>query len=212
MRTSSTATARHYDASVRRAKSAAAQRRVLDAAREILLAKGYRAASIKEIAARAGVSQEMIYKAFGSKMEIVKRLYDVTIAGDDLDLPIGERDQIRAAVSAPTGREAMELYGDFVATYQARAGQLQRLLAQVHPDVAEVQATTERERLAGITAFITALSDRKLTRPDLALSAAAETCWALTSPHVYQQLVVTRGWTNAAYQAWITTMLATNLL
>jgi AcrR family transcriptional regulator len=82
---------------------------VLDAAGELLLQRGYRATTIKQIAARAQVSPEMIYQAFGSKRGLVKRLYDVTIAGDDDEIPLGDRAQIQQALAAPSLASALWL-------------------------------------------------------------------------------------------------------
>jgi hypothetical protein len=41
---------------------------------------------------------------------------------------------------------------------------------------------------------------------------AAETVWALASPEMHQLLRRTRGWSRAAYEAWLADALAALLL
>src|SRR5581483_11019700 len=48
---------------------------LLDAARELFVARGYEATTTKDIAARAGVSERLLFSNFGSKAE----LFDVAI-------------------------------------------------------------------------------------------------------------------------------------
>ena len=43
------------------------------------------------VAAEAGVSAQTVYKAFGTKPALVKRVYDVTLVGDDEHVPLAER-------------------------------------------------------------------------------------------------------------------------
>jgi AcrR family transcriptional regulator len=64
---------------------------VLEAARELFTEHGYVATTIGAIAARAGVSLETVYAAFGNKRSLLAGLLDVAIVGDDAPVPILER-------------------------------------------------------------------------------------------------------------------------
>jgi AcrR family transcriptional regulator len=68
---------------------------VLDAARELFAEHGYVATTIGAIAARAGVSPETVYAAFGNKRSLLSGLPDVAIAGDDAPVPILERSWVK---------------------------------------------------------------------------------------------------------------------
>jgi len=67
------------------------RQRILDAARELFVERGYVAATIGAIAGRASVSPETVYATFKNKRSILSRLIDVSMAGDDAPVPILER-------------------------------------------------------------------------------------------------------------------------
>ena len=49
---------------------------------------GYVATTMVAIAQEAGVSRETVYKAFRSKPELVERVYDVALVGDEEPVPL----------------------------------------------------------------------------------------------------------------------------
>ena len=73
---------RTYDASGRQAEAAARRARVVDAARELFLDRGYAGTSITAIAERAGVSTPTVYAQFEGKAGILARVVYVAVAGD----------------------------------------------------------------------------------------------------------------------------------
>jgi AcrR family transcriptional regulator len=87
----SPATRRRLSADQRRA-------RILDSATEVFAERGYAAASMGEIAARAGVVASVIYDHFGSKRELHIGL--LQLHGDEL---------IRRSIAEVTGDSAQEL-------------------------------------------------------------------------------------------------------
>ena len=56
---------------------------IVAAAFEEFSEKGFADTRLEDVAARAGVSPESIYKGFGTKAALAKETFDVTIAGDD---------------------------------------------------------------------------------------------------------------------------------
>src|SRR4051794_35555581 len=83
---------RDYHSPVRAAQVELSRERILTAANELLLAKGYAATSIAAIAAQAGVARETVYKLFGSKSLLLNPHYDATVAGKPADTPTEGRD------------------------------------------------------------------------------------------------------------------------
>ena len=67
-----------------------------------LLESGFAATTIRSVADSAGVSQETIYKSFGSKAALLKAVYDVALAGDADEVPLAARPEARAVLEAPT--------------------------------------------------------------------------------------------------------------
>jgi AcrR family transcriptional regulator len=92
-------------------------RHILDAAQELLLAKGYRDASMDEIALRAGVAKGTLYQHFGHKDDLVLALFDRHLARFEqtvqeaaaTDLPARERLEriLRYVYSDPGGAYGM---------------------------------------------------------------------------------------------------------
>ncbi|MEI2775047.1 MAG: TetR family transcriptional regulator [Tetrasphaera sp.] len=77
-------------------QAAATRRRILASAAELFTREGYAATSVAAVARAAGVSAQTICNAFGSKPALLKAAYDVTLAGDDADVPLAQRPEARA--------------------------------------------------------------------------------------------------------------------
>jgi AcrR family transcriptional regulator len=202
---------RAYDASSRRAVAVRNRQAVITACHELLLAQGYQATTVRAVAERAGVSAELVYKAFGSKPGLMKAVYDTVLAGDDESAPIGQRPVVRRIWATADPGEKIRAYAAFVADLNLRLGGLAAVLAEADPEVAQVRAVTEQERLTGVRAFTAHLAAQGLLAAADAERAADE-CWVLTSLPVFAQLTVARGWSAGAYRDWLARMLAAALL
>ncbi|MCX5215189.1 hypothetical protein OG689_39030 [Kitasatospora sp. NBC_00240] len=93
-----------------------------------------------------------------------------------------------------------------------RLGELHAVLAAADPELAEIAADTDRERLTGVTAFVTHLHTAGHLGAHLDPSRAADACWAHTSPQLYALMVRARGWSPDDYQDWLADLLAAALL
>lgn len=51
-----------------------------------------------------------VYKAFGSKAALAKRLYDVTLVGDEEPVPLAESAEIQAIIGEPNPRQKLAMY------------------------------------------------------------------------------------------------------
>jgi AcrR family transcriptional regulator len=203
---------RPYDASSRRESAARNRAAVLAASRELLFRDGYHRMTVRSVAEQAEVSPETIYKAFGGKPGLMKALWDVTLAGDDQPVAIADRPQMRDVWSAREPAEKLRLWAGFVSGANQRLAALYGLLAQAGPEVTQMLATTQRERLAGVRALVTHLADSGLLAAGRDPAAAADACWALTGPKLFLDLTADRGWQPGLYEDWLTGMLTANLL
>jgi AcrR family transcriptional regulator len=173
---------------------------------------GYQATTIRAVADRANLSPETVYKAFGSKPQMMKELWDITLAGDDDPLTMAERPELRTVISTPDPHLKLTLYAAFVSGVHDRVATLFTLLTGADPEVGQLLAATEQERLTGVSAFIAHLADEGLLRAGADQSATADACWALTSPHLFIQLTAIRQWSAGAYRQWLTDTLTATLL
>ncbi|MFE1957853.1 TetR/AcrR family transcriptional regulator [Streptomyces sp. NPDC059479] len=203
---------RGYDSSGRQAAAARNRAAILNACRESLLRDGYRATSVQAVARRAGVSVPTVYKVFGSKQELVKAVYDTTLAQDDEPVPMHARPELRAVLAETDPVEKLAGYARFVAGVHERLAALTAVLSAADPELAELAAVTDRERRTGTGAFVDHLATAGMLRPGLDPVRAADSCWLLTSPQVHERLTRERGWTASEYRQWLAQMLAAALL
>ena len=203
---------RPYDASSRRENAARNRAAVLAACRELLFRDGYHHMTVRSVAEQAGVSPETIYKAFGGKPGLMKALWDVTLAGDDEPVPIADRPEMHEVRSAREPAEKLRLWAGFVRGANQRLAALYGLLAQAGPEVTQMLATTQQERLTGVRALVTHLTDTGLLAAGRDPATAADACWALTGPRVFLDLTADRGWHPGQYEDWLVSMLTANLL
>jgi AcrR family transcriptional regulator len=203
---------RPYDASSRRESAARNRAAVLAACRELLFRDGYHRMTVRSVAEQAGVSAETIYKAFGGKPGLMKALWDVTLAGDEEPVAIADRPQMAEVRSAADPAEKLRRWARFVSGANQRLAPLYGLLAEAGPEVTELLATTQQERLAGVRALVAHLADSGLLAAGRDPAAAADACWALTGPRLFLDLTADRGWQPDRYEDWLISMLIANLL
>src|SRR5262245_49994261 len=82
---------RTYNSPRRREQAAATRRRILDAARRLFDRQGYAATTMAAIAGEAGVALKTVYLAFETKSGVLRALWNVTLRGDDGDVPVAEQ-------------------------------------------------------------------------------------------------------------------------
>src|SRR4029453_13547702 len=104
---------RSYDSTLRAEQARMTRARILDAARSLLLERGYPSMTISALAETAGVSTQTIYNAAGNKAAVIKAVYDVTLAGDDDPLPMAERPEFRAVSEATDAASMLRAYAAF---------------------------------------------------------------------------------------------------
>jgi AcrR family transcriptional regulator len=190
------------------------RRRVVEAAHRSFLERGYSATTIKDVAVRAGVSPETIYKGFGSKANLLKTAYDVAMAGDHDPVSIAERPEGRAALEATTPAAAAAAYADLAELLVARAGPLTRIVLAsrgANDEVEGFATTIDSERLEGAAAAVRHWADRGWLRPGVDVDRARDILWVLTSPHVYT-MTLERGWSTRVYRDWLADAVLSQVL
>src|SRR5918999_2387364 len=110
---------RPYETPARQAQARETRQRIVSAARELMLAGGYARMTIADLARSAGVSAQTVYNSVGGKAEVVKAVYDVTLAGDEEPVPMSLRPEFRAVTEAAD-------VGTWAAAYAAIARMIQQ--------------------------------------------------------------------------------------
>lgn len=197
------------------ARTRLARAAVVDAARALFLERGYGATTIEAISDRSDVPPATVYRLFGSKHGILKALLDVSIAGDDEDVPMAERPPVRSLLQDPDPRNQLAAFVRIAADVNSRTAAIYRILvsaAASDPDAAALLADLTRQRQEGQGRIARALARSGALRPGLRARDAGDLVHALASPELYGLLVVDRGWPVERYHAWLTGTLVDQLL
>ena len=166
------------------------------------------------MAATAGVSVETVYKAFGGKAALLKRVYDVLLVGDEEQIPLRQRPEILAIATEPDPRDKIARYAGIARTLGDRLGPVLAVLLASRgsdPELEDFARTIDAERLSGATGFVAQFADRGLLRTDFDRRHASDLAWTLISPAVYLMLQE-RGWNSEQYERWLSGALADALL
>lgn len=198
---------RTYASSARDRQARATRRAVLDAATELFLAEGYAATSVAAVARRAGVSAQTVYNGFGTKKDLLKAAYDRTLAGDDEPVALAGRPEVQALQVEPDAGVMLLGYAALGRSLLERVGPL---LLQISagavagdPDLVELQATTDAERLAGTGMVVRRVAELGALRDGLTVDQARDRIWALNSVGLWHLLTQVRGWSGDDYAQFI---------
>jgi AcrR family transcriptional regulator len=196
---------RRYNSSRRRAQAARTRQDVVEAARRLFLADGYGQTTVGAIAEAAGVSVETIYKGFGGKSGLVRAVVAKGLEGAG-SVPAEQRsDEMQAAEQDPRAviRNWTRLATE-VAPRIAPIALLIRGAAGADLEMADLLAEVDGQRLRRMEKNARTLYERGDLREGITLEQARDILWTISSPELYELLVLRRGWSIdrfAAFQA-----------
>ena len=199
-------TARRYQ-SPRRARQARETRSAILAAAAALFAeRGWSRTTLAAVAAQAETAIETIYAGFGSKVGLLEEAIDVTVVGDEQDIPLAQRPAYASLGTGP--RQQRISAAARLITDTQRAAPLMRALRQAaadEPALAERWSSYETARRAEVASALALVGG---TPPSGTLT---DTIWALASTEVYDKLTHELSWTDRHYQQWLADTLETLL-
>ena len=207
--------AKHYVSEVRDEQARRTQRAIVTAARDLFLAQGYAATTIDAVAEAAHVSRRTVFNSVGGKVMLLKVALDWAIVGDDEPVAMADRPAVAAIQAERDPRQALALWVRLITDVAARVAPIAAVLyaaADGDPDAAEMLAESARGRMFGARAFVAHLASLDALAAEVSEQQAADLCWALNDPHLYQLLVGQRGWTTAEFERWLSAALAATLL
>ena len=201
---------RPYSSFSRAQQAERARSRIVDAASRMLLSEGVAAMTIAGLAEEARVSPQTVYNTFGGKAEVVKAVYDVTLAGDEDPTPMSERPAFRAIQAAEDLPAFAVAYAHWVALIYSRVGALLGVLiahgSAGDPLLEEFVTRINGERRNGSANGIRPLAERGLVE-EADLDTVIDAVWALTAPENWFRLVQQRGWSSERYEDWLARVL-----
>src|SRR5215469_10823112 len=210
----SPAVKRRYDNSRRQAQSQATRASIIEAARAQFTEHGYPATTLEAIAAAAGTSLPTLYRLFSSKRALLKAVLDVSFGGDDQPIAFGDRPDVQAARAESDPVALVRAFARIGRDFMERSSAIMHVLAtaaQVDPGAAQLMQEIRRQRHAGQSRIVAALSARDALDPELDFSQAVDITYVALSPEVHRILTIECGWTAEQYQQWLDRSLRTLL-
>jgi AcrR family transcriptional regulator len=197
---------RRYVSVVRADRARGTQRRILRAAHDLFVGRGYAATTVRDIAAAAGVSVAAVEQAFGTKRRLLKDAVDVAIAGDDEPVAMLDRPWARQAELSPVLDQLMSTLGGILADAQQRSAGLIAAAYEAaarDAEIAELVNTLERNRSGTARWLVARIAEHGPLVDGMSGAQAVDVVWTLIDPVVFLRLTGPRGWTVQRYGDWI---------
>jgi AcrR family transcriptional regulator len=204
---------RKYSSPVRDEQAARTRTRILDAAAELFLDRGYARATMKDIADHAGVARDTVHAVFGSKARVLTALIDQRLVPDDAVANVTQRADAQAIRDETDQRKQLELFGAFIAglsTQLRPVFEILRTASAVEPEMADVFAEMDRFRMANMHTYAKWIAASGPLR--VSTRRAGEIIWALASPDVARMLCDELGWSQGQHARWLADTLTRTLL
>ena len=167
---------------------------------DLLSQRGGTAVSVAEIARAAGLSRQAVYLHFADRADLLAAVAQY------VDERSGLAGELPRVSDAPSGVAALR---ELVALH-AQTNPEVWPVARVFEALRRVDAAAERSwqerqerRLEGVRQVVARLREEGALRAGLEPGAAADLLWTLTSLHVWEDLVVVRGWSEERYRRHI---------
>lgn len=196
--------------SLRAARVADTEERILAAARGLFLRDGYAATTLAAVADAARVGHRTVYVRFGTKAALLKRVVDVAVAGDTRPIDVISRDWFQTALTAPTLAERVAACASGSSALMARAGDLIAIAQQAEPVEPAIAAAAQAAREAtrdAVRLFCIRLRDDGLLPDGCDVGWLADTASLLSQAQTYLLGRDTLGWTSDQYQHWLASTL-----
>jgi AcrR family transcriptional regulator len=196
-------------------KSRQTRRRILEAARELFVQRGYGATALQDIADRAGVAVQTVYFTFRNKRTLLKELADITVAGDDEPVATMDRPWFRDSLAADTADAQLRALVHGAGQILDRIAPITEVLrtaATIEPEIAELWQQDTDPRFTVYATAAKALVTKPGVREEISAEHAADVLFALLSPELYLVLVRERSWTPARWERWAYDTLRSQLL
>ena len=205
---------RRYESPRRREQADATRRAILEAAERLFGERGYAGTSVAEIAEGAGVALKTVYAVFGTKVEVLRALWNLRLRGDEDPVAVQDRPWVREVIEEPDPRRRLALVARNARVVRERTAVLSEIVRQAapsEPQIAELWERFQRELYElGMRRIAETLERDGVLATDVA--TAADILWALVHPDTFLLLVRERGWKPGAYERWLTEALCRELL
>ncbi len=192
---------------LRQAQVAHTEQRILAAATELFLDRGYLATTLEGVARRAQVGARTVYVRFGTKAALFKRVVDVAIVGDTDPVDVLGREPMQTALTAATAAERIAALAAVSRQIMQRTGALFAVAQQaaaIEPVIAGFWQQGRDQSRYTHEVFWSRLASDGLLAQGIDLSWLIDTTSLLGAAETYLLITRMTSWRLDAYQAWLT--------
>ena len=207
---------RAYTSTLRAEQAAATRTRILDSAHALFVEHGYPATTLTHVAVAAGVAADTVLHIFGSKKGLLTAVLDVTVGGDEAEMPVLDRQGPQAMRRETDQRRQIAMLSRGITEQLGRIRPVDDILRSASLVDAgaralrdDLQLRQRRQAMKQVVSWIAANGDLK---NKMSVENAADIVWAMTSPEVHHLLRDQCGWDPQQYQAWLHDTLESALL
>lgn len=206
---------RDYRSPLRAEQAAETRRRIVDAARVLLLERGFAATKLDQVAAEAGVALPTLTGYFPNKAALLEEVLRAVVSGgaDEQQPPI--RQQLKTLLDVPDPHELLTQLAVVIRTANQRAFELfeiMRKAAAADPKLEERRRSGAEARRRDQVSVARHLKRTRALRPDVSEQQATDILWLYSSADVYRLLVHDSRWPTARYEQWLAQTLKHALL
>lgn len=204
---------RKYTSSQRAERARENREAMLRAAFRLFVADGFHATSLAAIARASGVSNDLVYKVFGTKRRLLMEVLNFVVIQDAESHSLLDQAGPKAIRAENNQHRQLEMLVTDITASTIRARPLDdvfRSAVITDPEIAGLYRRAHGTRLKNLTAAVGWLAS---TGPlQMTEEQAAASLWTLTGPDSHRQMVDGLGWTEEQWRAWVHNILAAALL
>lgn len=197
---------RGYRSEVRSQQAARTREAITTAARTLFERHGFTGTTIAAIAAEAGVSQQTVYAAFGSKAALVRAILEQMEESADA----AEWRERIAAEREPA--RILAAFAQWTRVFFEASRPVFEVVAQAASELPDFVAQGDEHRRRAVESIVARLAGAGALRAGVSEQEAADRIWLLTGIQPYLDATITCGWTPDAYAEWLTESLVHQVL
>jgi AcrR family transcriptional regulator len=180
--------------------------RIVAAARDLFVERGFATTTIAAIAAAAEVAPETVYAIHKSKAGVLEAVVHAAFLRDDEPQDALERRWVKALLRLPDATKQIAAFARHTARTLELTSPIHAVIAEAGSGATELEALRRRLqdlRFSQQREVMLAITAGTSLRPGLSADVAAETFSALASPELRRVLTADRGWSRARYARWL---------
>jgi AcrR family transcriptional regulator len=182
---------------------------MIEAAYRLFAERGYASTTMADIATEAGVAVQTMYFTFHTKFAVFREAFDFAVVGSDVIVAPSSQPWYDAVRDAPDVKSALHAFVVGFTQIARRVAPMADAIWGIGNDPEAVAFYRDRERLRheGYAETLNLLATKRDLRPGLDGKAAVDIFFALLSPELFKAVVTGRGWSEEAWEAWVTQTL-----